>query len=535
MKQLELRNLDVELSGVTQDSGDLLVSGYVNQTGQWSELLGREQRFKERILPGTFQKALDKGNDVAFLAEHDSAKLLASTKNGSLTLREDDKGLFMEARISATSWGKDYHTLISDGLLTNMSFGMQVGKDQWDKNEDGTYNRSISDINLAEVSVVRNPAYVQSNIQARSIEMVDEPTITLTEEPKMSKEKELKELRAQIEALEVETEVKAVEVKEVRAVEVEVDQNEVELRGVEQFMKGNVNAAEVRTLTTSTGAITIPVSLSNLIVERLVEQAPLFGRAKGFQPVSGTLEVLREASIGGATFIGEMEDATKADFTFDKIVLEQRRAATAIELSQQLVNDSGINIVDYAVKVLTKRLAREMEKSVLIGDKANKQFEGILTASTAAGKAVVTGTHTAVAGVSVDNLLDMTLAMHPDLLDGSVFVMNRKTFNTVAKLKNVQGDYHLVKDVVNGKIQYKIFGHDVLVNDNMPVAGVGAISVAFVNFSEAYATMIKKGATMKRISDDTTQALRGSHLIMLDIYADGKILNEDAIKFLKQA
>ena len=174
MNKLELRNLDVELSGVTQDSGDLLVSGYVNQTGQWSQLLGREQRFKERILPGTFQKALDKGNDVAFLAEHDSAKLLASTKNGSLTLREDDKGLFMEARISATSWGKDYHTLISDGLLTNMSFGMQVGQDKWEKNEDGTYNRSISDINLAEVSVVRNPAYGQSNIQARPIEMVEE-------------------------------------------------------------------------------------------------------------------------------------------------------------------------------------------------------------------------------------------------------------------------------------------------------------------------------------------------------------------------
>ena len=35
MNKLELRNLDVELSGVTQDSGDLLVSGYVNQTGQW--------------------------------------------------------------------------------------------------------------------------------------------------------------------------------------------------------------------------------------------------------------------------------------------------------------------------------------------------------------------------------------------------------------------------------------------------------------------------------------------------------------------
>jgi HK97 family phage major capsid protein/HK97 family phage prohead protease len=527
VNQLELRTIDVEMTGSTQESGDLLVSGYVNQTGQWSELLGREQRFKERIEPGTFQKALDKGNDVMFLAEHDSSKLLASTKNDSLTLREDDKGLYMEARISPTSWGKDYHTLITDGLLTNMSFGMKVNADKWEKRSDGTFERSISDMHLAEVSVVRSPAYVQSSIQARSIELVEQPTITLTEEPIMSKEKQMKELRAQLEALEIESK-EVSEAVEVRA-EVEVDQEAVELRGVEQFMKGNLQAEEVRTLTTSTGAITIPVSLSNTIVEKLVEQAPLFARAKGFQPVSGTLEVLRESDIGGATFIGEMENATTSDFTFNKIVLEQRRAATAIELSQQLINDSGIDVVGYSVNVLTKRLAREVEKSVLVGVKTNKQFEGILGAT-----AETVATHAAGA-VSLDNLADLTLAVHPAQLDGAVFVMNRKTFNQIAKLKDANGQYHMVKDVVNGKFQYKILGHEILVNDNMPAAGAGVISVMFVNMAEAYATMIKKGAQMKRITDDTTQALRGSQLLMLDIYADGKILNETAIKFLKQA
>jgi HK97 family phage major capsid protein len=174
-------------------------------------------------------------------------------------------------------------------------------------------------LTLAEVSVVRNPAYVQSSIQARSLDIIDEPTINLTEEPKMSKEKQLKELRAMIDALAAEPEVEAV-VEEVRAVEPEVDAKEVELRGVEQFIKGDMMAKEVRALTTGTQSITVPTVLSNTIIEKLVEEAALFGRAKGFQPVSGTLEVLREQSIGGATFIGEMEDATKADFTFDKLL-----------------------------------------------------------------------------------------------------------------------------------------------------------------------------------------------------------------------
>lgn len=528
-KTIELRNVDVELVG-EKTEGSFFVSGYVNKTGQDSQPLGRNQKFIERIEPGTFKRALERGNDIHFLAEHDNAKLLASTKNGSLVLREDDQGLFMQAEISPTSWGKDYHQLIQDGLLTNMSFGMQVLNDTWKKRDDGTLQRSVNDLVLSEVSVVRNPAYAQSNIQARSIDVVDEPTINFMEENIMSKEKTVKELRAQLEAMEQEQrEEEAKANTETRQLG-EEDTKEMELRGVEQFLKGDVHSAEVREMTTTTGAITVPTSLSNVIVEKLVEQAPLFQRAKGFTPVSGTLEVLREQNIGDATFVGEMEPAEMSDFSFDKITLEQRRAATAIELSQQLVNDSGINVIDYAVNVLTRRLARKIDETVLNGDVTKKQFEGILTSTK-----VETFTSKNANNIEIDELLNLTLNVHPDYLKGAVFIMGREAFNKVATQKDAQGNYYVVKDVVNDKPVYKIFGQEILIQEKMPKFGTGAISVVFVNMSEAYATMIKKGAQLKRISDDTTQALRGSHLLLLDMYADGKILNEEAIKFLKQA
>ncbi|MED3578324.1 phage major capsid protein [Bacillus thuringiensis] len=526
---MELRNVNVELVGENTD-GSFFVNGYVNMTSQWSQPLGRNQKFIERIEPGTFKRALERGNDIHFLAEHDNAKLLASTKNGSLVLREDDQGLYMEATISDTSWGRDYHTLIKDGLLTNMSFGMQVLNDTWKKRDDGTLQRSISDLVLSEVSVVRNPAYVQSNIQARSLDVIDEPQINLMEDNNMSKEKQLKELREQMEQMEAEVRAEQEQANTETRQLGEEDTKETELRGVEQFLKGDVHSAEVREMTTTTGAITVPTHLSNVIVEKLVEQAPLFQRAKGFTPVSGTLEVLREKEIGDATFIGEMEPAEKSDFTFDKITLEQRRAATAIELSQQLVNDSGINVIDYAVNVLTRRLARKIDETVLNGDVTKKQFEGILTSTK-----VETFTSKVAEEIDLDELLDLTLAVHPDHLTGAVFIMGRQAFNKVAKLKDAQGNYHVVKDVVNGKPVFKIFGHEILIQDKMPKFGTGEISVVFVNLGEAYATMIKKSAQLKRISDDTTQALRGSHLLMLDMYCDGKILNEDAIKFLKQS
>lgn len=173
MKNMELRFNDFDMIQ-DEESGKLVVSGYVNETGKYSHLLGKRKKFKEKIQKGAFTRALGNGNDVHFLAEHDDNKILASTRNKSLKLVEDEKGLLMTAEISDTSYGRDYHTLINDGILRNMSFGFSVDKDKWKKMNDGTYTREITDLTLYEVSVVTNPAYPQTTISARGIDLVEE-------------------------------------------------------------------------------------------------------------------------------------------------------------------------------------------------------------------------------------------------------------------------------------------------------------------------------------------------------------------------
>lgn len=173
MKNIELRMNSFNVIENDED-GKLIVSGYVNETGKQSHLLGSKKKFKETIQKGAFTRALKKGNDIHFLAEHDENKILASTRNNSLKLVEDEKGLLMTAEISDTSYGRDYHTLIKDGILRNMSFGFSVDKDKWRKLNDGTYTRDISDLTLYEVSVVTNPAYPQSTISARGLNVVED-------------------------------------------------------------------------------------------------------------------------------------------------------------------------------------------------------------------------------------------------------------------------------------------------------------------------------------------------------------------------
>ncbi len=153
--KMELRVQDAKLRANT--GGTMTVSGYVNKTGQLSNVLGVTKRFVEKIAKGAFSRAIQTApKDIDFLAEHKSKLLLASTRNNSLKLTEDEQGLYMEATITPTSWGKDYYELIDSGILRNMSFGFRTIKDSWKLLESNLYERTIEELELFEVSVVRD-------------------------------------------------------------------------------------------------------------------------------------------------------------------------------------------------------------------------------------------------------------------------------------------------------------------------------------------------------------------------------------------
>ncbi|WP_349346505.1 phage major capsid protein [Priestia megaterium] len=553
-EKIELRNFNVSLSEVEETSDGLFVRGLVNRPNSWSEPLTAKngQKFIERIMPNAFSKALQRGNEIRFLGEHDPAKLLASTKNGSLKLEETNEGLMMEARISETSWGKDYHTLISDGLLTNMSFGFQALSDQWSK-DNGMNQRSITDLYLAEVSCVATPAYSNSQIQARNLQSTEDIEIPQIEERDLSKmtvtqleqakTKIYNEYRSldenSVEARNLLQQISDIDAQiqslnktiipqgDVRNME-NVLQNEV--RALEDYIKG-IDSEEKRTLTTgsSTGTAIIPEQISNQIVEKLFEVAPLFARTQNFKPVAGRLDIPVEDDLGDAAWVGEEELLNQTDYTLKTVTLDQKRVGSAIDLTKNLINDSGIDIVKYSTKVLTGRIGRAIDRAILNGD-ATKSFEGILNKS----DITVAKTTASATAITLDELLDLYNSMNPQLIPGSVFIVSRNTFNLIAKFKDGNGHYHLVREVSDTGVIYKLFGQPVLVSDVMPDIATGAKAVLFVNLSEGYATMVKQGIELEVVTD-VNNALSGKKTLVMDGFMDGKVTNTQAIKILKMA
>ena len=143
--------------------------------------------FDKRTLIGTLdwgfyeiidKKAFDGSNmkDVPLKYNHsDEVPILARTRNKSLTLSVDDKGLFMRAELLDTQDSKDMYKRIKAGLIDKMSFAFTVASEEFSGEDEQTPTRKITKIDrLFDVSVVDMPAYDDTSVYARSLSHLEE-------------------------------------------------------------------------------------------------------------------------------------------------------------------------------------------------------------------------------------------------------------------------------------------------------------------------------------------------------------------------
>jgi len=173
------------------DDAEPVISGYAAVFHAMSEDLGG---FREVILPGAFDEAL-KASDIRALFNHDPSQIVARTKNGTLSVWEDDKGLRYEFTPNMkTQAGRDLVELVKRGDVdqSSFAFSMDGGIEEWDDSGDVPVRRIVKVGRLYDVSPVTYPAYPATEVQvARSV-------FDALEEIRAKKEREEAERRAEI-------------------------------------------------------------------------------------------------------------------------------------------------------------------------------------------------------------------------------------------------------------------------------------------------------------------------------------------------
>lgn len=236
----------------------VFIHGYVNAVERLSKpiretLHGRIRTFLERIKAGVFRNALKKNDNVLVLLNHDENRVLASTKDGSAVLAEDNIGLRAEITIT----DKEVVQKARDGKLSGWSFGF-IANDDEISTEGKDEIRTVTDMDLLEVSILddtKAPAYYGTSIETReggarmkeiradAFEQTEEQTTEQTEQPTISIE-ELAELVAAkvLEALK--TEEKAEETEETEETEAETQEETEETEAEDAEEKADDAEAE---------------------------------------------------------------------------------------------------------------------------------------------------------------------------------------------------------------------------------------------------------------------------------------------------
>ena len=157
-----------------EDNGRLVLEGYAIVWDSETYIGDSEGGFYESISRDALKDAYIK--DVPLKYNHDdSAYILARTRNESLSLKEDDTGLFIRATLQGdVSSHRDVYNMVRSGLLNKMSFAFNVVDQEVTRDDKNETHRKVLRIGrLFDVSVVDVPAYSQTSIYARSLDLVE--------------------------------------------------------------------------------------------------------------------------------------------------------------------------------------------------------------------------------------------------------------------------------------------------------------------------------------------------------------------------
>lgn len=146
-----------------EEAKKLVVEGYAVRFNSQTVLFEYDGvEYKEQIDSRAFEEA--KMDDVIFNYNH-SGKVMARTRNGTLTLEVKDDGLFIRAELGGTAEGRQLYEEIKGGYIDRMSFRFSVREESFDKENHLWTVRKVK--RLYDVSAVDIPAYDDTSIEAR--------------------------------------------------------------------------------------------------------------------------------------------------------------------------------------------------------------------------------------------------------------------------------------------------------------------------------------------------------------------------------
>ena len=252
-----------------------------------------------------------------------------------------------------------------------------------------------------------------------------------------------------------------------------------------RLIRSGAGARELRDLTVGSaagGGNTVPTSFERSLYDFLENVSGVRQVATVITTTGGeALELPTVASHGTAAAVAEGSAFAEVDPSFSKITLNAYKFGQLLQMSYELLQDSGVDIVGFAAADLGRALGRVTGEAYATGAGSTAP-QGVMTAI---GTAVTGGT--GVAGVpTIANLTDLVYSLgDPGYRANASFLMRDATAGKIRNLTNTSGDFLWQPAVTAGQPD-RLLGFPVVIDPFVAATAVDANSVAFGDFAAGF-------------------------------------------------
>lgn len=278
------------------------------------------------------------------------------------------------------------------------------------------------------------------------------------------------------------------------------------------------NRASQQLTQTNNGAI-VPTTIANKIITAIKEQVPFLQYAQVIE-TKGKLSVPVYTEDGTnyikADYVDEGTDITDNVGKFTTIDLNGYVVRALALISNQLKNNTDINVTEFIVNQVAKAISSKLMKEFTVG---STKIKGVCES-----KQVVNAK--ATSAITFDELINLKRTLKQIYRTNAVWIMHPETYTSILSLKDGSGRPYFEE----GK---GLFNRPVIESEDMAKIATGAKAIVFGDLMAGYTIKSTSGIEVKLLKE--TFATKNMIGILGFAEYDAAITDEKALAVLKMA
>lgn len=285
------------------------------------------------------------------------------------------------------------------------------------------------------------------------------------------------------------------------------------------------------------GGYLVRPELSQFVIDRVFESSPLRQLARVETIGTKSLEVLIDDDEAASRWVSEGASQGETDtpeLGLKEIVAHKQEADPKTTIEQ--MQDSSLNVEQWLQNKVADKFSRTENTAFVKGNGVGKP-RGFLTFAAATDADVYQ--RNAIGQVNLGNVSDFTadglIELQNKLKEkyqpNAAFGLKRQSFSNILKLKGADNYFFSQTLLVDGQLQPRLLGKQVVFMDDMPAVESDALAIVYADFSVAYTIVDRVG--LQVLKDPYTN--KGFMTYYTTKRVGGDVTNFDAIKLGKIA